>query len=119
MTKQSHFGMALEYVGDLEAARRFYVEVMGLKVEREHPHFVQFDHFAIASDQAIGELRDRELYWLVDDVEAELAAISKQRVEITTPLKELPFGKVFGIRGPAGEPCYILEFAQNRPSKSV
>ena len=118
MNQQSHFGMALEYVANLEDARRFYVEVMGLKVEREHPNFVQFEHFAIASDVAIGELRERELYWLVDNAEAEFAALGS-RVEITTPLKEVPFGKVFGIRGPAGDPCYVLEFAKNRPSKAV
>ena len=118
MDHESHFGMALEYVADLAAARRFYVDVMGLKVEREHPNFVQFDHFAIASDQAIGELRERELYWLVADAEAEFAALST-RVEVTNPLKQLPFGKVFGIRGPAGYPCFFLEFAKNRPSHSV
>ena len=119
MNEQHRFGMALEYVADLNDARRFYEEVMGLKVQREHPHFVQFDHFAIANDITVGELRERELYWLVDDAEAEFAAVSKKRVEITTPLKQLPFGKVFGIRGPAGVPCYVLEFAKDRPSEAV
>lgn len=110
MTEPSRFGLALEYVADLEAARRFYVEVVGLKVEQERRNFVQFDHFAITSTQAFGELRERELYWLVDDVEAKLASMSG-RVEVMAPLKQLSFGKVFGIRGPAGEVCYLLELA--------
>ena len=118
MAPQPQFGMALEYVANLEEAKRFYTDVIGLKVEREHPNFVQFDHFAIANDTAIGELRERELYWLVDDVESAFAELSK-KCEITMPLKELPFGKVFGIRGPAGDPCYVLQFAHNRPSHSV
>ena len=118
MSQHSEFGMALEYVADIDAAKRFYTDVVGLKVEREHPQFVQFDHFAIASDAAIGELRERELYWLVSDVESAFAELSK-KVEITMPLKELPFGKVFGIRSPSGETCYMLEFAKNRPSHSV
>ena len=118
MTQHSDFGMVLEYVADIEAAKRFYVDVMGLKVEREHPQFVQFEHFAVASDAAIGELREREVYWVVPDVEAAFAQVA-QKSEVMVPLKELPFGKVFGIRGPAGEPCYLLEFAKNRPSHSV
>ncbi len=118
MTQHSDFGMAIEYVADIDGAKRFYVDVMGLKVEREHPEFVQFEHFAVASTASVGELRERELYWLVNDVESAFAEVAKKG-EITMPLKEMPFGKVFGIRGPAGEPCYLLEFAKNRPSHRV
>ena len=35
------------------------------------------------------------------------------------PLRELPFGKVFGIKDPEGEPRYVLELSRNRPSKQV
>ena len=118
MASPSRFGMALEYVANIADAKRFYVDVIGLKVEREHPEFVQFDHFAIASSTSVGELREREIYWLVDDAEAAFAVMSK-RGEVTAPLKQAPFGKVFGIRGPAGETCYLLEFAKDRPSKEV
>lgn len=118
MSNKPEFGFVLEYVTDIEAAKRFYVEVVGLEVERDHPVFVQFNHFAIASDQSMSGNRDPEMYWLVDDAETALKDFA-QKTEITLPLKQMPFGKVFGIKDPAGQPLYILEFAQNRPSQAV
>ena len=52
---------------DIEAAKRFYVDVVGLKIERFHPRFVQFPGFAIATGEAMNGGKERELYWLVDD----------------------------------------------------
>jgi len=47
------FGFVLEYVTDIEATKRFYVEVLGLEVERSSPAFIQFNNFAIASDESM------------------------------------------------------------------
>jgi predicted enzyme related to lactoylglutathione lyase len=116
MNKQPKFAFALEYVKDITAARRFYAEVLGLKPEREHAQFVQFENFAIASDEAVGETKARELYWQVEDAESAHAELS-ERSKVTAPLKQVPFGKVFGIQGPAGEPCYLVQFANDRPSR--
>jgi catechol 2,3-dioxygenase-like lactoylglutathione lyase family enzyme len=123
MTTKPQFGFALEYVSDIEAVKRFYVDVLGLEVEREAPTFVQFkdragDNFAIASDEALGGTRELELYWLVDDAEAAFAELSS-KAEVSLPLKQMPFGKVFGVRDPAGQPRYLIELAQNRPSRRV
>ncbi len=118
MTNKPKFGFALEYVTDIEAAKRFYVEVLGLEVERYHPTFVQFSNFAIASDESLSGTRDPELYWLVDDAEAAFNAFS-QKAEISLPLKQMPFGKVFAIQDPAGRPRYLLELAKDRPSQPV
>ncbi len=123
MTIKPRFGIALEYVTDIEAVKRFYVEVLGLEVERDHPTFVQFKetagaNFAIASDESMGGRGDLELYWLVDDAEAAFTDLS-QKAEVILPLKEMPFGKVFGIKDPAGQPRYLLELAQARPSRRV
>ncbi len=112
------FGFVVEYVDDIEAAQRFYVDVLGLKVERQHPTFVQFEHFAIATDEPVGGTRERELYWLVDDAEKALAELPAS-AQVTVALRELPFGKVFGVMGPAGKPCLVLELAKNRPSEAV
>jgi catechol 2,3-dioxygenase-like lactoylglutathione lyase family enzyme len=112
------FGFALEYVRDIEAATRFYVDVLGLEVERTHPTFVQFKNFAIASDEAMSESRETELYWLVDDAEAAFSELSQQ-AEVSMPLKQLPFGTVFAVNDPDGRPCYLLQFAQQRPSQAV
>ncbi len=110
------FGFVVEYVTDIEAAQRFYVEVLGFKVERYHPTFIQFDHFAIASDESIGGTRAPEVYWLVDNAEAALAALS-EKTEISIPLKQMPFGKVFAVKDPVGQLCFLLEFASSRPSQ--
>ena len=117
MNNKPKFGFVLEYVTDIEAAKRFYVEVLGLEVERDHPVFVQFNHFAIASDESMSVNRDTEVYWLVDDAEAAFNDLS-QRAEVILPPKQMPFGKVFSIKDPAGQPVYLLEFSQNRPSQT-
>ncbi len=118
MTSNPRFGFVVEYVTDIEAAKRFYVEVLGLEVERYHPTFVQFSNFAIASDESLSGTREPEIYWLVDDAEAALSALS-QKTEISIPLKQMPFGKVFAVKDPAGRLCFLLELAQNRPSRPV
>ncbi len=119
MSDLPEFGFILEYVTDIEAAQRFYVDILGLKVERYHPVFVQFNnHFAIASDQSLSGNREPEVYWLVEDAEAAFKGFSI-KAEITFPLKQMPFGKVFGIKDPAGRPLFLLEFAQDRPSQPV
>ena len=117
MSSKPRFGFALEYVPDIEAARRFYVDVLGLEVERAAPTFIQFHDFAIASDERIGPGADAELYWVVDDAESAFRELSAQ-APVATPLRQLPFGKVFSITNPAGRPCFLIEFAADRPSKA-
>jgi predicted enzyme related to lactoylglutathione lyase len=118
MSNKPGFGFVLEYVTDIEAAKRFYTDVVGLKVERYHPTYVQFEHFAIANDESLSGSRDPEVYWLVEDAEEAFRDLSG-KTEITMPLRQMPFGKVFGIKDPAGRPLFLLEFAQNRPSQAV
>ena len=119
MANNLNFGLALEYVDDIEAATRFYVEVLGLEIERAAPVFVQFkEHFAIATDGSLDGRNELELYWLVDDAEAAYKELSRKG-DIVLPLTEKPFGKVFGLKNPDGEPRYVLEFGQNRQSKPV
>ena len=112
------FGFVVEYVKDIERAKRFYVDVLGLELQREAPSFVQFEHFAIASDEPLGGSGEPEMYWLVDDAEAAWRKLSKQ-AEVTLPLTEKPFGKVFAVRDADGRPRYMIELAKNRPSKAV
>jgi catechol 2,3-dioxygenase-like lactoylglutathione lyase family enzyme len=118
MSNKPKFGFVLEYVTDIEAAKRFFVEVLGLEVERSSPTFVQFNNFAIASDESMGSTRDRELYWVVEDAEAAYSDFS-QKAEVILPLKQMPFGNVFGIKDSTGLPLYLVEFARNRPSQPV
>lgn len=103
--------------------KRYCVDILGLTVERDSPVFVQFRDragaaFAIASDESLSGSRDPEVYWLVDDAEAAFGALSQQ-ADVSLPLRQLPFGKVFGLTDPSGQPHYVLEFAQDRPSRRV
>ncbi|MEP7285405.1 MAG: VOC family protein [Chloroflexota bacterium] len=123
MTFKAPFAFALEYVSDIEAAKRFYVDVFGLQIDRESPVFVQFKdqagvRYAVASDESLSGSRGLELYWLVDDAEAAFKTLS-QKAEVSFPLKQMPFGKVFGIKDPAGQTQFLVEFVQNRPSQSA
>lgn len=117
------FGFVLEYVPDVNAAKSFYTDILGLQVSRESPEFVQFADangagWAIASDASLSGEAKTETYWLVEDIAALEQALSG-RVTITHPLEERPFGQVLGIADPAGETQYLVEFAKERPSKEV
>ncbi len=118
MAISSRFGLTVVYVKDMERAKRFYVEVLGLKVEREAPSFVQFEHFALATDEPLAERGEAELYWLVDDAAAAHRDMSA-KAPISRPLETKPFGKVFGVRDPDGGARLLLELARDRPSKPV
>jgi predicted enzyme related to lactoylglutathione lyase len=118
MSNKAKFGFVLEYVTDIEAVQRFYVEVLGLKVERYSPTFIQFKNFAIASDESMSSTRDPEVYWVVEDAESAFKDFS-QKGKISLPLKQMPFGKVFGIQDPSGQPQYLIEFAKDRPSQAA
>ncbi len=116
MTPAPQFGLVVTYVDDLASAKRFYTETLGLRVEREAPTFIQFEHFALATDESMDGLRNAELYWLVSDAEAACAEIGR-KATICMPLRTLPFGKVFGVRDPSGKPRYLLQLASARPSR--
>jgi len=117
------FGFALEYVQDVQQTKRFFTEVLGLKVDRDHPTFVQFSArngaaYAIASDAPMDKGDAPELWWLVDDANAAFAQMSP-RSEVSMPLRQMPFGTCFGIKHPAGQVHYVLELAPDRPSQPV
>ena len=118
MTEKPKFGFIVEYVNDIDASKRFYVDVLGLKVEREHPTFDQFETFAIAADEPMGGETEQEIFWLVNDADAAFSSLAP-KAEVCLPIKQVPFGKVFGVRDLDGRPRYILELAKNRPSQEV
>jgi len=108
MDGKTKFAFVVEYVRDIEIAKRFYVDVLGLEILREHPQFVQFESFAIASDEPIGKDGTREVYWLVDNADEAYERLSA-KAEVCLPLTTYPFGKVFGIKDPDGHPRYVYE----------
>jgi catechol 2,3-dioxygenase-like lactoylglutathione lyase family enzyme len=125
MTSKAQFAFALEYVSDMDASRRFFTDVLGLEVDRGAPTFVQFKagngaSYAIASDEAMDGNKDRlpELWWTVEDAELAFREMSG-KAEVALPLRQMPFGTCFGIKDPAGQVHYLLEFAPQRPSQPV
>jgi catechol 2,3-dioxygenase-like lactoylglutathione lyase family enzyme len=120
MSSTPRFGMVVEYVDDVASARSFYVDVLGLRVDRDGPEFIQFAdpagvNLAIASDGSLSGTREPEIYWVVEDAAAALQGLPTT-AEISYPLTRQPFGTVFGVRDPAGQTQYFLEFARERPS---
>jgi catechol 2,3-dioxygenase-like lactoylglutathione lyase family enzyme len=123
MSNGFRYSMTVEYVPDIEDAKRFYTDVLGLEIEREAPTFVQFRdgagvNYAIANDEPLSDGQAREIYWATDDAERAHADLSRRGVA-ATPVRELPFGKVFSVTDPAGQPIFLIEFAQQRPSQAV
>jgi catechol 2,3-dioxygenase-like lactoylglutathione lyase family enzyme len=112
------FGFVVVYVKDIAASKRFHTDVLGLRVEREAPGFVQFEHFALATDERLTSGKEPEIYWLVDDAEAALREVG-DKAKIEPALEAKPFGKVFGVRDPDGGTRLLLELARNRPSTAV
>lgn len=118
MNNTPRFGFAIDYVDDIDASTRFYADVLGLHIERTAPNFVQFEHFALAGDEPLSGRRELELYWLVEDAEAAFKEMSRKGT-VSLPLKQMPFGKVFGIQDPDGKSRFVLELAANRPSQAT
>jgi predicted enzyme related to lactoylglutathione lyase len=121
----ARFGFPLEYVTDVQATKNFLVNVLGLKVDRDHPTFVQFSDgsgasYAIASDERMDPAQEGvpELWWVVDNAQSAHDAMAKS-AEISMPLRQMPFGTCFGVTDPSGQVHYVLEFAQQRPSQPV
>jgi predicted enzyme related to lactoylglutathione lyase len=119
----TRFGFVLEYVQDVDEGKSFYTDILGLKVSRESPEFIQFADasgvgWAIASDATMSGEAKPETYWIVEDIAAFDKSLSA-KAKITHPLEERPFGQVFGVADPAGERQYLVEFAKERPSTAV
>jgi predicted enzyme related to lactoylglutathione lyase len=117
MPTHLRFGFAVVNVRDIAKAKSFYTEVFGLKVQREAPQFIQFEHFAIASDSPSAS-SPTELYWLVDDVEAAHRALAACGATCS-PVDAKPFGKLFSVQDPEGHERSVLELAASRPSEPV
>jgi catechol 2,3-dioxygenase-like lactoylglutathione lyase family enzyme len=117
MSTNLRFGFAVTNVKDIAKAKRFYTEVLGLKVEREAPNFIQFEHFAVASDNP-DATSPIELYWLVDDADTARRELAAQGANCSG-VDAKPFGKLFTVKDPEGGERFVVEFAASRPSKSV
>ena len=105
------------HVRDLEASRRFYEDLIGLKPSPEkRPNAVAFSTkpagFAIRQAEidleAVSLLSYGVLVWFkADDSAALLERLRKHGVKIIKDLAEGPFGKTFTFQDPDGYPITV------------
>lgn len=95
-------------VPDLEAARAFYGETLGLPLDEETPNFLfvapmdgQGSALGIGAGQP-GAADSIEVWWRVDDTDALHAALVAKGVRITEEPVDRPFGRAVSFADPAG-----------------
>ena len=111
MTVQGPDFIALQW-RDIEAGKRFYQEMLGLKLAPfSPPDAFVFDTKPIAFavrvplvDLDLTEYRGHGvvLWLLADDTEALLKQLEANNVEIVKGLGDSPFGKTFTFKDPEG-----------------
>ena len=112
--------------GDLDAARAFYTDIVGLTAApHSPPGAVVFDTkpipFAVRSPVVDLGATDR-LGWGVaiwfgcDDADALHDHLAGQGIEIEFPPKDGPFGRYFAFRDPFGYTITAHTVAQPRPA---
>ena len=103
------------HVADVAAAKAFYTEKLGMEIDNEAPGFVQFKapnggaSFALSTQDPAEPLQEVELWWFVDDVDAEHARLVAQGVPIAQPPKDEPFGRSLAYQDPAGHTLFMLQ----------
>jgi predicted enzyme related to lactoylglutathione lyase len=103
------------HVADVAAAKTFFTEQLGMAVDNEAPGFVQFQapaggaSFALSAQDPAAPLQDVELWWFVDDVDAEHTRLVERGVSIVQPPKDEPFGRTLAYQGPTGQALFLLQ----------
>ena len=111
-----HLNFMILHVRDMAAARAFYTQKLGLGVVAESPAFIQFEavggtSFSLQADEHATPTQTIELWWEVQDVDAEHATLAKQGVEIVSEPKDAPFGRTLSVKDPEGN---LLNFWKPR-----
>ncbi len=104
----------LVHVPSVADAIPFYTETLGLEIEDRQPGFVQFKAGPGAANYALseGEGEPIELWWFVADAEAARSELAQSGAGEISPIKDMPFGRVFTTRDPFGRTLYMLELRQ-------
>jgi predicted enzyme related to lactoylglutathione lyase len=110
--------LALVHVADIDVARAFYTEKLGLEADPEQsgPNFVLFQRpdgvgssLALSAGDAVAPSNGIELWWYVDDADATHDDLVARGVEVASPLADMPFGRTFSIKDPSGNVLYFLQ----------
>ena len=108
-------------VADLERAIEFYTKKLGFAVDFRYEDFyagITKDGFSIhlktgqplaGIRQLIKDSEHLDLIFLVEEIEWFYKELSRKAVEITQPLREMPYGREFYIADTDG---YIIAFLE-------
>lgn len=99
-------------VPDMEEAKAFYTDKLGFETVGGSPDFQQFKQslgstFAIQLATEATPTDTIELWWLVDNADETYNALASQGVDMASPPTDLPFGRVFSIKDPAGHTLHM------------
>ena len=121
-----NLGYVILYVGDLEKARTFYADTLGLTVVDAHsgPNFVTLRSAGGAmiglQDKAAGQFPPKdehpgamELSFEADDVDNVWRQWKAAGVEIVAEPMDMPFGRYFMAKDPEGFYLSVYRFKQS------
>src|SRR6266702_5500639 len=93
------------HVPDIEQARAFYTEKLGMVMEDQQSGFVQFKQnagmgaiFALSEQAGVSPHQGVELWWMVDNADATYARLVSIGVESLSQPTDKPFGRAFTIK---------------------
>lgn len=121
-----NLGFVILYIRDMDKAKAFYTETLGLPVVEElsGPAFVALrpsgGSLLALQDATAARLPPKnetqpgsvELSFAVDDVDATWQHWKEKGVEIVTDPTDMPFGRYFMARDPEGHYLSAYRFAQ-------
>jgi catechol 2,3-dioxygenase-like lactoylglutathione lyase family enzyme len=104
------------HTNDLDAARVFYGETLGLNVEGEAPTFLgvngdegQGAQLGVSLSVSERAARGPEIWFRVDDTDALYERLKALGVPITDEPKDEPFGRSLGFLDPAGNQLHAYQ----------
>ena len=104
------------HVPDIEQARTFYTEKLGMVVEDQQPGFVQFKQnagmgaiFALDEQAGVSPHQGVELWWMVDNADATYATLVSNGVGTVSQPADQPFGRAFTLKDPAGNSINMFQ----------
>src|SRR6266705_1241579 len=104
------------HVPDIEQARAFYTEKLGVVVEGQQPGFVQVKQhagmgaiFALQEQAGVSPRQGVELWWMVDNADATYATLVSNGVKTVSQPADEPFGRAFTLKDPAGNSINMFQ----------
>ena len=107
-------------VPDIEEARAFYTEKIGLEVASASPGFVQFKQvqpgagFALQKSDSPAPYEGVELWWQVSDADTVYSQLIGRGVGVASPPQDMPFGRAFTLQDLNGNKLNMYQLPAGR-----